>query len=1120
MAGWTRKAGRNGPAHVSLAQGLSRWFDARFRSRGRDYQASGAVADLETLEGGVSAAVDGSMRYWASIDWTTAEGGSSVCVYCSCPAYQRFGPCKHIWALVLEVDDRGLGPDGGFLAPVSLEDAEDDDDEEDEDEDRDEDWDEDLDSARPRSEQPLVARAKEGPLRVLEQLVPRARDPWGDAGPSAHEIRYVLRGIDDRVRLAPRVRVLSRKRLLDGRLGVARDYAPGAKGAVPLTDSADRSIHAALRGATAPYYVHQFSQQLTCDYALPPELCARLLPELARTGRLYLGTDEGPGAGPCVLDEGEPWRYRTRLVEHADAAELRLVGEFVRSGVQMPLEQPDAALEGGFLLTGAQLARFEPLEALDVILALRSGGQPGFPPEDRARALELMTRLPGFRPEDHPALPSSEQPVPVPALFVEMRDVWEHHARHLRCQISFAYDGQRVDLFDPREWLVRGDDWRVARRAFAVEAGFLDEFLAHGGRRMADEPGVPDLCVVPAGQLSRLALDLVGRGWTVEAAGKPWRRAQSSSLSVSSGIDWFDLEGGVEFGDGQRASLPELLDAARGKRETVILGDGSLGVMPERWLESWGLLGLAGKTQGDAVRFHRNQGWLLDALLATREDVRTDADFNRVHERLRSFRGVRPQREPRGFRGELRAYQREGLGWFGFLRELGLGGCLADDMGLGKTVQVLALLESRRLARRRKGGVDLPSLVVAPKSVVFNWLDEARRFTPRLAAFDYTGTDRAARLAEAGGLAAQDLVLTTYGTLLRDIPDLCEREFDYVILDEAQAIKNANSQAAKAARLVNGRHRLALSGTPIENHLGELWSLFEFLNPGMLGAARPFQRFLGRRQVGEEGAGDLEQLGRALAPFFLRRTKEAVLEDLPKKTEQVLHCELSGADRREYDRLRDFYRQALAAREQEVGLQKMKIHVLEALLRLRQAACHRGLIQQRRKGESSSKLDVLMPMLEELSAEGHKALVFSQFTTLLGILRKHLDRRGLVYEYLDGRVKKRKQRVDRFQNDPECPLFLISIKAGGHGLNLTAADYVFLLDPWWNPAVESQAIDRVHRIGRTKPVVAYRLIASDTVEEKVVELQRQKRELADAILGQGRVGLRDLSRDDLELLLS
>jgi SNF2 family DNA or RNA helicase len=318
--------------------------------------------------------------------------------------------------------------------------------------------------------------------------------------------------------------------------------------------------------------------------------------------------------------------------------------------------------------------------------------------------------------------------------------------------------------------------------------------------------------------------------------------------------------------------------------------------------------------------------------------------------------------------------------------------------------------------------------------------------------------------------------------------------------------------------LIKARNRLAMSGTPIENHLGELWSLFEFLNPGMLGAASVFK--LNGANARNPSDVTRRMLAQAVRPFILRRTKDQVARELPAKTEQTIFCEMEKEQRKLYDELREHYRNALLNRVDRFGLNRSKIQVLEALLRLRQAACHPGLLDPERMDGPSAKLDVLLDQLNELREEGHKALVFSQFTSLLSIVRAELDRNGVPYEYLDGATRDREVRVERFQNDPECPLFLISLKAGGLGLNLTAADYVFLLDPWWNPAVEAQAVDRAHRIGQTKQVFAYRLIAKDTVEEKVLELQNSKRDLAAAIISEDNSVIRNLKREDLELLLS
>jgi SNF2 family DNA or RNA helicase len=432
-------------------------------------------------------------------------------------------------------------------------------------------------------------------------------------------------------------------------------------------------------------------------------------------------------------------------------------------------------------------------------------------------------------------------------------------------------------------------------------------------------------------------------------------------------------------------------------------------------------------------------------------------------------------------------------------------------MGLGKTVQVLALLESRREA------VDVPhrpSIVVVPRSLIFNWLNEARRFTPGLRMLDFAHPQR--RFED---IAGADVVLTTYGTLRRDSARLASVDFDYAILDEAQAIKTASSASAKAARLLRARHRLAITGTPIENRIEELWSLFDFLNPGMLGARTTFAA-LARLQSAGASAGDRSVLSRALRPVVLRRTKTQVAPELPARVEQTLLVELEGAQRRRYDHLLAAYRESVLSRVDRLGLGKARMHILEALLRLRQAACHLALVDKRDAGTASAKLDALIPALEEVAAEGHKAIVFSQFTQFLALLRAKLDAAGVAYEYLDGKTIDRQSRVDRFQSDAGCSIFLISLKAGGHGLNLTAADYVYILDPWWNPAVEAQAIDRAHRIGQTRRVIATRIVASGTIEEKILELQASKRALADAILGQDEGVLAHIGREELEMLLS
>jgi SNF2 family DNA or RNA helicase len=440
----------------------------------------------------------------------------------------------------------------------------------------------------------------------------------------------------------------------------------------------------------------------------------------------------------------------------------------------------------------------------------------------------------------------------------------------------------------------------------------------------------------------------------------------------------------------------------------------------------------------------------------------------------------------------LRGYQSEGVRWLGKLRELALPALLADDMGLGKTIQALCAVSGR-------------TLVVAPTSVVPNWAAEAARFRPGLRVCVYHGSARTLD-------PAADLTLTSYALLRLDADALCAVAWDSVVLDESQAIKNADSQVARAAHRLPGRFRLALTGTPIENRLAELWSQFQFLSRGWLGSRSDFdERYA--RPIAAGDAAAAERLRARVRPFVLRRLKRDVAPELPPRTEVVLHVELAEDERRVYDAIRAAMRPEVAARFAAGG---NAFQVLEALLRLRQAACDANLVPGARI-ERSAKLEVLRENLEEAVAEGHKALVFSQWTSLLDRVEPELRDAGLPFTRLDGSTRDRASVVGQFQSEGGPPVLLVSLRAGGTGLNLTAADSVFILDPWWNPAVEEQAADRAHRIGQTRPVMIYRLVATDTVEERVLALQQRKRALAEAALG--AAGGPAITRDELLELL-
>lgn len=678
-------------------------------------------------------------------------------------------------------------------------------------------------------------------------------------------------------------------------------------------------------------------------------------------------------------------------------------------------------------------------------------------------------------------------------------------------RLSFDYGELRIAAQDTRTSIINRQERTLVQRDLDSEKDAVVRLLELCMLPVESADGDVQGFEIDSRELPSVIEPLLREGWAVEVEGRTVRTPSAPSLRIESGIDWFDLSGQVSFADDQ-LDLSEILESiARGDR-FIELEDGSRGILPKDWMETYGSLSQAAReSTGKGLRFLFSQALIVEDLLAEMPPVDVDATFTKLQQKLSSFSRIRPRKGPRTFNGTLRAYQQHGLGWLNFLREFGLGGVLADDMGLGKTVQVLALLLTHRTPSKT---THLPYLIVAPRSVVHNWLEEASTFTPTLRITEYHGAGREALRKRFNDF---DIIVTTYGTLRQDAAVLAEIDFDTVILDEAQAIKNPASQTAKASRLLRAHHRLVLTGTPIENHLGDLGSLIEFLNPGILGKLPRLEVLTAGRAPQES---ELAQLAQDLRPFILRRTKAQVLPDLPPKTEQNLICDMLPDQRVLYDDLRISYQEGLLARVEKHGIKSSAIQVLEAILRLRQVACHPGLVDESWDDAGSAKLGTLVEQISEVLQGGHKLLIFSQFTKLLGYVRQHLDELQMPYAYLDGKTRKRGEVVERFQTDPDCNLFLMSLKAGGVGLNLTAAGYVFLLDPWWNPAVEAQAIDRTHRIGQTQPVFAYRLIARDTVEEKLLELQRSKRELAGALLeGKGQ-SLRDLTADDLRLLLS
>ncbi len=587
------------------------------------------------------------------------------------------------------------------------------------------------------------------------------------------------------------------------------------------------------------------------------------------------------------------------------------------------------------------------------------------------------------------------------------------------------------------------------------------------------------------------------------------RHRPTISLNVSSGIDWFDLQAAVKFGETE-ADWKEVRRAVRKKERYIKLADGTIGEIPETWVKRYRhLFGLA-ETTDEGLRMRKEQVVLLDQLLGELDAFQGDEEFQRQRERLRDFSGIREVPLPQGFAGKLRPYQKAGYNWLHFLHEYGFGGCLADDMGLGKTVQVLAFL----LALREEKHAQAADLIVVPRSLVINWQREAERFTPSLKVLLHFGQTRS---KDVSLFEDYDLVITTYGTMLRDVLVLREYRFHYIVLDESQAIKNPLAKTSRAARKLNSDHRLVMTGTPVENTTFELWSQFAFLNPGLLGSLEYFKQEFGNpiEKKGDEGAAEF--LRKMVYPFILRRTKDQVAPELPPRTERIIYCDMDPAQKKFYLRTRDYYRAQLLGLLENEGMDNARMKILEGLLRLRQICNHPKLVRKNFRG-TSAKMDTLLEMMETLHSEGHRALVFSQFVKMLTLLRRELDRRGIVYEYLDGSTTNRQQRVDRFQQEASVPFFLISLKAGGVGLNLTGADYVLHVDPWWNPAVEMQATDRTHRIGQERPVFVYKFITRDSVEEKILRLQERKKALVQQLIGAEGSFFKNLTPEDVAIL--
>lgn len=699
----------------------------------------------------------------------------------------------------------------------------------------------------------------------------------------------------------------------------------------------------------------------------------------------------------------------------------------------------------------------------------------------------------------------------------------ELNESNLMLRPQFLYDDEAVEYGEEKIHLVEsGDKVRIVQRNKEDEKK-LYEYLrtlhpSFANQRNNQYYYLPFADVMKRGWFINMMRKVSDNGYSTHGLHelKKFRyttHAPKFTISAKSGTDWFDLKVTIQWGE-QIVSLKEIRHAILNRQDTIMLEDGTLGHIPEEWISQYSLLLRTGSEENGTLKVSKLHYTLLEDILDKIDDKTVQADIEARKKKLLDYDSIQKMPLSTEIKASLRPYQQSGFHWLQALDELGWGGCLADDMGLGKTLQTISFLQY--VKEKYPGSTQM---VVCPTSLIFNWENEIQKFCPTLKFYTHYGQQR--EFTEKH-FTEYDVVLTTYGVVRNDLEHLSGFLWQYIILDESQAIKNPDARITKAIQQLHAVNRVILSGTPIQNNTSDLFSQFNFLNPGLLGSREFFNREFAN-PIDKLGSQEKTQhLKKMIHPFTLRRTKEQVAKDLPDKTITVLWCTMEAEQRKIYNAYRDSYRNTLLKKIDEEGIGKSGMYVLEGLLRLRQICDHPALVEKDSDAARTSvKIEELTREMQE-NAGDHKFLIFSQFTEMLQLIKQGFEEAGISHCYLDGgtSLPKRKEEVERFTEDATVKAFLISLKAGGVGLNLTVADYVYLVDPWWNPAAEQQAIDRAHRIGQTRKVFAYKMICKDSVEEKILKLQEKKRMLADDLIQEDANFAKSLTREDVEFLFA
>jgi len=1085
----------------NLQRRLRRYFPLNSLLRGETYFYRDAVMAIRVGTTGATAEVLGSTSYTVSLDWS-AVSKERMRAHCTCPHFTEGSLCKHLWAFVLKLDAIGAPPrqiaqakyeltlgkqlelDGTVEALAS--------------------------TVRSAKEASASAPKASAISRSTWREILNRPDVPKETARSNEDIYMVIEPLD-REDAAIQFRFYRASRGVDGAWGELRPYDLAQSGTIRHTDVnlqfAFKTLNTLALGERArgnAYFGYRFQSDASMR-TLDLDSVRAILPLLLATRRVFVSKEDCFKSLDFIEDLSlKPAEFGKIHLKVSDLNSEYSLGAWVEvmgpDGMQrLPASELKLVARPNLYRIGTRVGFVDIAPSESSWLEQLARADLHVPSEDSEPLLETILNQ-ALPVELSPSL-SWERVMGTPEAKLDLQTDKDTLLGRYVIDLKFEYGARLIPSWSSIREMPSREHRTIFMRNFQEEAR-IEALLPQSLMAVRRGEDVPSILSKDLNEFVQHALKA---GIAVTVENKKIQESSDFQVSVSSGLDWFDVEGQAAF-SGQWVQIPAILEAVGRGENFVPLPDGSVGLINEemsRRLER--LAAFSSKNKG-SLRFSASQGLMLNALLEDEVNLKADARFGELREKIKGFEGIKPLQPVPSFKGKLRKYQREALGWMEFLDGFGLGGILADDMGLGKTVQCLAFLESRRSKRE---GVIKPSLLLAPKSVLDNWRLEAGRFTPDVRVLVYAGLKRGGSIEL---FQQYDLVVTTYQTMLRDIEMLKEVEWDCVIVDEAQAIKNPEAMASKATKLLRAQFRLAMTGTPIENSVQDLFSISDFTNPGFLNGHKRSSQL----KLSEETR---VTLSKAFKPVVLRRTKGQVLKDLPEKTEQVISVELESKQLKIYNDLKRFYQSQLVKDVREKGVSKMHIQVLAALTRLRQVALHPGLVDPSHVDLKSSKFEVMLEMLAEVISEGNRVLIFSQFTSLLALLKTELTSRGIEFSYLDGQTTDRQEVVNSFRGS-DCPVFLMSLKAGGVGLNLVEANYVFLLDPWWNPAVEAQAIDRVHRIGQKRAVNAYRFIAKDTVEEKILELQQVKRGLFQEILGEEPNPIRKLTAQDIETLFS